>query len=325
MISNLSKQVRTTYEHISAYIHQTPVLSSSALNQEIGSNVWLKCENFQKVGAFKFRGACNAVFNLEEDTVRNGVATHSSGNHGQAIAKAANLRGIPAYIVMPKNAPKVKIDAVKGYGGEIIFCESNQKAREETLTQVVEETGATFIHPYDNQEVILGQSTAAWELLHEYPQLDLILTPVGGGGLLSGTILAVDAFRTLHPNTQCTVIGTEPEQANDAYRSVQSGKIQPLTSEQMAFPTIADGLRTHLGILPFTIIQSFQTQIACVSEESIVHAMRYIWERFNIIIEASCAVPIAALLEKKITPKYANIGVIITGGNVDLDSLPWNL
>jgi threonine dehydratase len=325
MISNLSKQVRTTYEHISAYIHQTPILSSSALNQEVGSNVWLKCENFQKVGAFKFRGACNAVFNLEEDTVRNGVATHSSGNHGQAIAKAANLRGIPAYIVMPKNAPKVKIDAVKGYGGEIIFCESNQKAREETLTQVVEETGATFIHPYDNQEVILGQSTAAWELLHEYPQLDLILTPVGGGGLLSGTILAVDAFRTHHPNTQCTVIGTEPEQANDAYRSVQSGKIQPLTSEQMAFPTIADGLRTHLGTLPFNIIQSSQTQIACVPEESIVSAMRYIWERFNIIIEASCAVPIAALLEKKITPKYDSIGVIITGGNVDLDSLPWNI
>ena len=324
MISHLSEQVSTVYNNISNIIHHTPVLSSTALNRTTGSNVWLKCENFQKVGAFKFRGACNAVFTLSEANAAKGVATHSSGNHGQAIAKAAKIKGIPAYIVMPKNAPKVKIEAVRGYGANIIFCDSNQKAREETLARVVEETGAYFIHPYDNKEVILGQSTAAWELLQEYPELDLILTPVGGGGLLSGSILALEAFKASNPNSNCRVIGTEPEQANDAFRSIESGMLQSLTDEQINIPTIADGLRTTLGELPFSIIKAANTEIACVSEDSIIHAMRYVWERLNIIIEASCAVPIAALLEKKITPKYSNIGVIITGGNVDLDALPWN-
>ena len=324
MISHLAEQVSTVYDKISNIIHHTPVLSSTEFNLATGSNVWLKCENFQKVGAFKFRGACNAVLSLTESNAAKGVATHSSGNHGQAIAKAAKIKGIPAYIVMPKNAPKVKIEAVRGYGANIIFCDSNQKAREDTLARVVEETGAYFIHPYDNKEVILGQATAAWELLHEHPQLDLILTPVGGGGLLSGTILALDAFKSNKKNTNCIVIGTEPEQANDAYRSVQNGTLQALTPEQIKNPTIADGLRTNLGELPFHIIKTSKTEIACVSEESIINAMRYVWERFNIIIEASCAVPIAALLEKKITTKYANIGVIITGGNVDLDALPWN-
>ena len=284
----------------------------------------MKCENFQKVGAFKFRGACNAVLHLEASVAKNGVATHSSGNHGQAIAKAAKIKGIPAYIVMPENAPKVKIQAVKGYGAEIVFCEPTQLSRESTLKEVIQRTSSHFVHPYDNSDVILGQASAGWEFLHQIPELELIITPVGGGGLLSGSILAAEAFHARQKRPICKIMAAEPEQANDAYRSMISGSIQSLTNEQTANPTIADGLRTNLGNIPFQIISRAHTQIVCVSEESIVQAMKYIWERFNMIIEASCAVPIAALLEKKITPTFKNIGVIITGGNVDLDNLPWN-
>lgn len=319
-----SSDVAKCYEKIKPYIHHTPILQSADLNSKTGSNVWLKCENFQKVGAFKFRGACNAVLHLESELAKNGVATHSSGNHGQAIAKAAQLKGIPAYIVMPENAPRIKIEAVKGYGAEVIFCEPTQLAREKTLEKVVQQTQAHFIHPYDDAHVVLGQSSAAWEFLHEKPELDLIITPVGGGGLLSGSILAAEAFHAHKGKPLCKVLATEPEQANDAYRSMQSGSIQSLTDEQIQSPTVADGLRTTLGNIPFTIMSHAQTEVVCVKEESIVKAMRYVWERFNIIIEASCAVPIAVLLEKKITPTFKNIGVIITGGNVDLDQLPWN-
>lgn len=319
-----SFDVSVSYERIKPFVHHTPVLHSTDLNEKIGTRVWLKCENFQKVGAFKFRGACNAVLPLENSIAKNGVATHSSGNHGQAIAKAAQIKGIPAYIVMPSNAPIVKIEAVKGYGAEIIFCEPTQMAREQTLLEVIEQTNAYFVHPYDDANVVLGQASSAWEFLHQIPELDLIITPVGGGGLLSGSILAAEAFHTSNNQPLCKVMAAEPEQANDAYRSMLSGSIQSLTDEQITNPTIADGLRTSLGTIPFQVMSRAQTEIVCVSEESIVQAMRYIWERFNMIIEASCAVPIAALLEKKITPIFKNIGVIITGGNVDLDHLPWN-
>lgn len=313
-----------SYEKIKPFIHHTPVLSSTDLNEKIGTKIWLKCENFQKVGAFKFRGACNAVLHLEASVAKNGVATHSSGNHGQAIAKAAKIKGIPAYIVMPENAPKVKIQAVKGYGAEIVFCEPTQLSRESTLKEVIQRTSSHFVHPYDDSDVVLGQASAAWEFLHQIPDLELIITPVGGGGLLSGSILAAEAFHARQKRPICKIMAAEPEQANDAYRSMISGSIQSLTNEQTANPTIADGLRTNLGNIPFQIISRAHTQIVCVSEESIVQAMKYIWERFNMIIEASCAVPIAALLEKKIAPTFKNIGVIITGGNVDLDNLPWN-
>lgn len=319
-----SSKVVTSYEKIKPFIHHTPVLSSTDLNKKIGTNIWLKCENFQKVGAFKFRGACNAVLPLEFRIAKNGVATHSSGNHGQAIAKAAQIKGIPAYIVMPENAPKVKIQAVKDYGAEIVFCEPTQLSRESTLKEVIQRTSSHFVHPYDDSDVVLGQASAAWEFLHEIPELELIITPVGGGGLLSGSILAAEAFHANENRPLCKVIAAEPEQANDAYRSMLSGTIQSLTNKQITNPTIADGLRTTIGNIPFRIMSCANTEIICVSEESIVHAMRYIWERFNMIIEASCAVPIAALLEKKITPSFKNIGVIITGGNVDLDNLPWN-
>ena len=299
---------------IKPYANRTPVLTSRSLNEMVDGELYFKCENFQRAGAFKFRGACNAVFSLSDDDAQKGVATHSSGNHGQALALAARMRNIPAHIVMPENSPKVKIAAVKGYGASVTLCESNQKAREETLQKVVDQTGATFIHPYDNEQVIAGQGTAAKELLEEIPDLDFILAPVGGGGLMSGTSIAAR-----HMKPGITIMGTEPEMANDAYLSLKLGERQfPDTTK-----TVADGLRTTLSERTFTIIQHHADGIETVSEESIIRAMRLIWERMNIIIETSCAVPFAALLEDKVKIKGKKAGIILTGGNVDLDSLPW--
>jgi len=263
---------------------------------------------------FKFRGACNAVFSLSEKEAANGVATHSSGNHGQALALAARLRGIPAHIVMPENSPKIKISAVKGYGADITFCAPTQKAREDTLQKVQGKTGAAFVHPYDNELVIAGQGTAAKELLDEFPGLDMILAPVGGGGLMSGTAIAA---RHLKP--EILVIGTEPELANDAWLSLKAGKRQfPDTTQ-----TIADGLRTTLSERTFTIIRQNVDEIITVSEESILTAMRLIWERMNIIIEPSSAVPVAAIINGSIKLEGRKAGIILTGGNVDLGRLPW--
>jgi threonine dehydratase len=279
-----------------------------------GGNIFFKCENFQRAGAFKFRGACNSVFALSEDKASHGVATHSSGNHGQALALAAQLRGIPAYVVMPENSPIVKLKAVKGYGAKVIKCASNQKARESTLKKVVGETGALFIHPYDNEYVIAGQGTCALELLTDHPDLDIIMAPVGGGGLMSGTSIAA---RHLMPNI--CVIGTEPEQADDACQSFKTGTLQTFDTTN----TVADGLRTTLCERTFHIIQNNVNDIVTVTDESIIRAMRTIWERMNIIIEASCSVPVAAILENKIDVTGKKVGVILTGGNVDLDRLPW--
>ncbi|RNC85636.1 MAG: pyridoxal-phosphate dependent enzyme [Balneola sp.] len=308
------KDVQKAHEVIKPHAHITPVLSNLHVNKRVNAEVFFKCENFQKVGAFKFRGACNAVLTLSDTEAKQGVATHSSGNHAQALALAAKIKGIPAYVVMPENAPKVKVEAVQNYGAEITFCESNLESRESTLIEVVEKTGATIIHPYNDARIVAGQGTAALELLEAHPDLEIILTPVGGGGLLSGTALAAKSL-----NSSIKVIGTEPEQADDAYKSFKAKELIPAYSTN----TIADGLRTSLGELPFSIIKEKVDDIVTVSETSIIEAMRYIWERMNIIIEPSCAVPVAAIFDKKVEIEGKKIGIIITGGNVDLDNLPW--
>ena len=305
-------EIQAAAERIRPYIHHTPVLTCASVDQQAGAKVFLKCENFQRVGAFKFRGACNAVFSLTDEQALRGVATHSSGNHAQALALAARLRGIEAYLVMPDNAPQVKKSAVIGYGGKITFCEATLQAREMTLAQIVQETGSIVIHPYNDARVIAGQGTAALELIAEIPNLDVVMAPVGGGGLLSGTALAVSA---LSPATR--VIGVEPEGADDAYRSFHSGRIIPSIRPN----TIADGLLTSLGDITFPIIQAHVAEIVTVSEKAIIAALRLVWERAKIVIEPSAAVPIAALLEKKIDLNGLCIGVILSGGNVDIGQL----
>ena len=301
-------------ERIRSYAHRTPVLTSKSLDQQVGMHVFLKCENFQKVGAFKFRGACNAVFSLSEEEAACGVSTHSSGNHAQALALAAKLRGIPAYIVMPDNAPAVKKAAVAGYGGKITFCEPTLEAREATLAKVVEETSSVVIHPYNDESVIAGQGTATLEFLEDVPDLDIIIAPVGGGGLLSGTAIAATELK---PDIR--VIGAEPERADDAYRSMKAGEIVPSANPK----TIADGLLTSIGPLTFPIIQSRVEQIVTVSETGIIETMKFVWERTKIVIEPSAAVAVAVLWERKIDLSGLKVGVILSGGNVDLEKLPW--
>jgi threonine dehydratase len=307
-------EIRQAAERIQPYAHRTPVLTCAGLDRLVGSKVLLKCENLQKVGAFKFRGACNAVFSLAQSDVERGVITHSSGNHAQALALAARLRGIKAYIVMPHNSPAVKKAAVEGYGGKITFCEPTLTARESMQAQVMLETGATPVHPYNNYRIIAGQGTAALELVQDVPNLDVILAPVGGGGLLSGTAIASTEL-----SSRIRVIGAEPEGADDAFRSLAAGKIIPMDNPQ----TIADGLRTSLGDLTFPIIRSHVEQIVTVSETAIIAAMKFVWERMKIIIEPSAAVAVGLLWEHKVDLTGLRVGVILSGGNVDLDSLPW--
>jgi len=299
---------------IQPYVQRTPVLTSRTLNRMTDAALFLKAENFQRVGAFKARGACNAVFALSEDEARRGVATHSSGNHAQAIAYAARLRCIPAVVVMPEDAPPVKVAAVKDYGAKIVWAGSNPLDREQTVKTVLEQTGVVFIHPSNNFHVIAGQGTAALELLEEVPDLDIVMTPVGGGGLLAGTALSIKA---LSPRTR--VIGTEPETVDDAARSLRDGRIYPPTNAY----TVADGLRTFLGDISFPIISEHVSDIVTVREGAIVAAMRLIWERMKIIIEPSAAVPVAALFEHPELFCGRRIGIILSGGNVDLDHLPW--
>ncbi|GAB4463768.1 MAG: pyridoxal-phosphate dependent enzyme [Anaerolineales bacterium] len=307
-------EVKQAAERIRPFAHRTPVLTSESLNQRVGAQVFLKCENLQKVGAFKFRGACNAVFSLSSEEAARGVVTHSSGNHAQALALAARLRGIPAYIVMPDSAPQVKKDAVAGYGGRITFCEPTLEARESTMERIRLETGATVVHPYDNERVVAGQGTAALELLDSISDLDAVIAPVGGGGLLSGTSIAA---KGLKPGIR--VIAAEPEMADDAYRSMKEGRIVPSVNPQ----TIADGLLTSLGRLTFPIIQQNVEQIVTVSERGIIEAMRFVWERVKIVIEPSAAVAVGVLWERKIDLSGLKVGVILSGGNVDLNKLPW--
>ncbi len=301
-------------ELIKPYINRTPIITSDTFNQLFSTNLYFKCENFQKVGAFKSRGAVHALLNLSKEELNKGVGTHSSGNHAQALARAARLFEIPAYIVMPENSPKVKIEAVRGYGGIITFCKPTLEARESTLKEIIEKTGASEVHPYDNYDIIAGQATAAMELLQEVSDLDMILCPVGGGGLLSGTALSADYF-----SNYTKVIACEPSGADDAYRSFNAGKIIPSISPN----TIADGLLTSLGQRNFPIIQKYVKEIVTVSDASIIKAMKWTYERMKIVIEPSSAVPIAAIMEEKVTVSGKKVGIIISGGNVDLKNLPF--
>jgi len=302
------------HNRVKPYIHKTPVLSSQLINEIAGCSVYFKCENFQKMGAFKMRGAANAILNLSEEERQKGVTTHSSGNFAQALSLAANKIGIDAFIVMPENAPEVKKKAVRGYKGNIIESGPLPKDREEMSIKVKEETGATFIHPSNDDDVIHGQGTAAIELLEEQPKLDYIFTPVGGGGLMAGTALAVKHF-----SDKCKVIGGEPKNADDGYRSLQTGKIEYNESTN----TIADGLRTNFGDRNFPIIKDEVERIILVEEDEIIEAMRLVWERMKIIIEPSSAVAFAALLKEKEQFKNKEVGIIISGGNVDVTNLPF--
>lgn len=297
---------------IAGLAHRTPILTSAYFNRRTGAELFFKCENFQRVGAFKFRGACNAVGALEPEQGRRGIVTHSSGNHGQAVALAARLQGYPASVVMPANAARVKIEAVREYGAEVVFCEPTTPAREAAVDRLLAERGGVFIPPYDHPDVIAGQGTAARELLEDVPDLDLVLAPVGGGGLISGTAIAVK-----HLRPECRVIAAEPTNADDAARSFRSGRIEPVATAQ----TIADGLRTSLGELTFAVIRRHVDDVVTVSESAIISALRQVWERMKIIIEPSCAVPLAAILEGAVAVSGQRVGIIITGGNVDLDRL----
>jgi threonine dehydratase len=308
------KDVLEAHERISAWVHRTPVFTCRAINSITGSELVFKCENLQKVGAFKIRGAANAVMALDKAFAENGVATHSSGNHAAALALAARNRGIKAHIVMPETSPLIKREAVAGYGADITFCAPALEARETALDRVVSETGAAFIHPYNNFNVICGQATAAKELLEDTGPVDIVMVPVGGGGLLSGTAITV---RNMRPGTR--VIAAEPKNADDAFRSFRTGVLQPPLKPN----TVADGLLTSLGPLTFKITLEYVDDIICAGEESIIRAMRLIWERMKLIVEPSSAVPLAVILENPELFRGKRTGIILTGGNVDLDRLPF--
>ena len=303
-----------SHNRIKPFIHDTPVLTSNYVNEITGAEVYFKCENFQKMGAFKMRGAANAILRLTDEQKNNGVVTHSSGNHAQAISLAAKKIGIKAYIVMPSNAPKIKKEAVKGYGGELIECESNLEARESAAKNLVDSKNATFIHPSNNLDVIIGQGTASKELIEQYGSFDHILVPIGGGGLIAGSALAAKYF-----GDNCSVIGTEPFEVDDAYRSLISGKIET----NITTNTIADGLRTQLGDKNFPIILNEVKEIIRVTEDEIIDSMKLIWQRLKIICEPSCSLPLAGVLKNKDNFKGKKIGIIITGGNIDLYNLPF--
>jgi threonine dehydratase len=308
------QMIREAHARIRDKIHRTPVMTSETLDGLAGNRLYFKCENLQKVGAFKARGATNAVFLLTDAEAAKGVVTHSSGNHAAALARAARLRGIPAYIVMPSNSPQAKQAAVRRYGGDVVLCEPTLAARESTARQVMERTGAIFIHPYDDLRVMAGQGTTAIELLEDVPGLDVILCPVGGGGQLSGIAVAA---KDIKPAVR--VIGVEPAGADDAARSLKAGHIIPMIEPR----TIADGLKTSLGQRPFAEIMRLVDDIVTVREESIVQAMRQIWEVMKLLVEPSGAVSYAAIVEGRIAASGANIGIILSGGNLDLNRLPW--
>ena len=302
------------HERIKPYIHRTPVLTSSFLNELTGAELFFKCENFQKAGAFKVRGASNAVFGLTDDMLEKGVATHSSGNHALSLSYAAGRRGIPCTVVMPRTAPQAKKDAVIGYGGKIIECAPSTSSREEVFAEVVRETGAEFVHPYNDPRVIAGQGTCACELISQVDGLDAVMAPIGGGGMISGTCLTLS---NLAPKV--TVYAAEPEQADDAARSFKAGYI----IADDAPVTVADGLKVPLKELTWHFVSNHVTDILTASEDEIIAAMKLIWKRMKIVMEPSSAVPLATILKNKDTFAGKRVGVIITGGNVDLDLLPW--
>ena len=302
------------HERIKPYIHRTPVLTSRMLDEETGAHLFFKCENFQKAGAFKARGASNAVFGLTDDMLEKGVATHSSGNHALSLSYAAGRRSIPCTVVMPRTAPQAKKDAVIGYGGQIVECEPSTSSREATFAEVVKETGAEFVHPYNDPRVIAGQGTCSRELIEQVENLDAVIAPIGGGGMISGTCLTLS---NLAPNVK--IYAAEPEQADDAARSFRAGHIIADDAPE----TVADGLKVPLKELTWHFVSNHVTDILTVSEQEIIDAMKLIWKRMKIVIEPSSAVPLAAILKNKETFAGKRVGVIITGGNVDLDKLPW--
>jgi threo-3-hydroxy-L-aspartate ammonia-lyase len=304
--------IRAASERLAPWIHRTPVMTSRTLDGRCGGSVFLKAENFQKVGAFKIRGAMNALLQLPESDRARGVVTHSSGNHGQALAQAGRWLGLPVTVVMPSTAPSIKRSATEGYGATVVPCEPTLAAREAAVADQIERHGSTLIHPFDNWDVIAGQGTAAWELLDQAGPLDVVLCPVGGGGLLAGTALTV---KGRSPSTR--VVGAEPKAADDALRSFVSGSIQPSNDPK----TVADGLRTSLGTRPFAVIRQKVDAIVTATEPEILEAMRFVWERFKMIIEPSCAVPVAPVLNKQFPVEGLRVGIIITGGNVDLEPL----
>ena len=311
---NIKKDIIESANRIDKYIHKTPIFTSQAINKMAGAELFFKCENFQKMGAFKMRGATNAILQLSDLQKQKGVVTHSSGNFAQALALAAKSLNIKAYIVMPSDAPQVKKEAVKAYGGEITECAPTLEARESTAKSIQEQKGATFIHPFNDFNVILGNASAGKELLDEHPDLDCIIVPVGGGGLISGSALSAIAF-----GNNCSVIGAEPFEVDDAYRSLEAGEIVYNTT----INTIADGLKTSLGDITFSIIKNHVEEIIRVTEVEIIEAMQIIWQRMKIIVEPSSATALAAVLKSKQQFSAKKIGIMISGGNVDITKLPF--
>ena len=306
--------IEKAHQRISDHIHNTPILTSDSLDNELGSNLFFKCENFQKTGSFKIRGATNSILQLNHTEIKNGIITTSSGNHGAAVAFIADKIGTSSKIIMPNNTPKNKIENVQRYGGEIFYCEPNIKSREDTLEKMIQKSGGSIIHPYNDEKIIAGQGTAAKELIEKVPDLDAIICPVSGGGLLSGTLLAA---KNLKPGIK--VFGAEPENADDTYRSILNNKIMSNETTD----TIADGLRAQVGTVTFPIIKENVDKILLVSEEMIISSMYMIWQRLKIIIEPSCSIVLAALMLN--SNKFLNkkVGLILTGGNYDLKQIPW--
>ena len=308
------KDIASAHDRIRPYIHRTPVLTNNSLNEFTGANLFFKCENFQKAGSFKIRGATNTVELLTQDEMDKGVATTSSGNHGAALSMAVTRREGKTKVVMPHNTPKIKVDNVERNGGEVVWCEPDQSSREQVLADLVNETGATVVHPYNDERIIAGQGTCAKELLEDHPEIQIIVSPVSGGGLLSGTLLSAKEM-----NEQVSVYGAEPAEADDAYRSLQNGEIVPNDT----INTICDGLRAQIGTITFPIIQKYVDEIITLSEEEILDSMKMIWERLKIIVEPSCSISLAAIIKNKNKFSGKNVGLIMSGGNVDLNQIPW--
>ncbi|MFC3691571.1 beta-hydroxyaspartate dehydratase BhcB [Chenggangzhangella methanolivorans] len=307
-------EMQAAHERIAPYVHRTPVLTSRFIDEVMGASLFFKCENFQKAGAFKARGATNAVFGLSEEQARRGVATHSSGNHGACLSYAAGRRGVPCTVVMPRTAPQAKKDAVQGYGGRVVECEPSTSSREAVFAEVVAETGAEFVHPYNDPRVIAGQGTCARELIEQVDGLDAVIAPIGGGGMVSGTCLTLS-----HLAPEIAIYAGEPEQADDAARSLKAGRI----IADDAPHTVADGLKVPLKDLTWSFVSRHVTDILTVSEDEIVEAMKLMWKRMKVVVEPSSAVPLAALLKNRAAFAGKRVGVIVTGGNVDIDALPW--
>ena len=308
------KDIQSAHARISPFIHRTPILTNTSLDELTGAKLFFKCENFQKAGSFKIRGATNAVELLSDEDFNRGVATTSSGNHGAALSMAVSRRGGTTKVVMPHNTPKIKVNNVERNGGEVVWCEPDQKFRESVLKDVVDETGATIVHPYNDERIMAGQGTCAKELLEDVENLHSIVSPVSGGGLLSGSLLAAKNM-----DSAIRVYGAEPEEADDAYRSLKLGKIVP----NKTINTICDGLRAQIGTKTFPVIQSLVDDIIPVSEEDIINALRMIWERLKIIVEPSCSIALAMVINNKDLFKDQNVGLIMSGGNIDLKKLPW--